>query len=238
MFLGGWPDDSLSGWSPLFEQLKARYRIVSLCPPQFESNCTEVKPWGYTFDELVSMMDDSIKNAECKSPFTLIVHDWGSIIGMLYQKRFPHKVKSMIIVDVGIKGPKDTSLWEILLIVLYQWWNAWAYIVSQLFGTYMGYVVMLCFATFFKAFPFLQVCPYDKPHRPMQEVLDPHKLHLYYRFWRDFLMGRPLRPPFPTCPFLYMVRKVIWGYLCCPSACLLALSHYYVSAVYYMLSVW
>lgn len=205
VFLGGWPDDSLSAWSPIFEILKEKYRLVSLCVPQFETNCTEIKKWGYSFDELSNMMDRAIHQAGCDSPFTLIIHDWGSIIGMLYQKQFPDKVKSMILVDVGIKGPAPETIWGTILILLYQWWYAAAYIAAQILGERIGKIVLLAYFGFVFLMPFLKVCPYDSFHRPTSEAVNPNMLHLYYRFWKDFLSGYPMSLSFPSCPIFYMV---------------------------------
>jgi pimeloyl-ACP methyl ester carboxylesterase len=209
VFLGGWPDDSLSGWSPIFEILKEKYRIVSLCIPQFEANCSEVKSWGYTFHELVDMMDKTINKAGCDTPFTLVIHDWGSIIGMLYQKRFPEKVKSMILVDVGIKGPVPESIWETVLIVLYQWWYAVSYIITQIMGAHIGKIILLGYFGLVFTLPFLKVCPYDTFHRPTNDAINPQLLHIYFRFWKDFFSGRPMKLSFPSCPIYYMVRVLI-----------------------------
>lgn len=205
VFLGGWPDDALSGWSPIFNVLKNKYRIVSLCIPGFEAKCTQHKPWGYSFDELVTMLHDAIKESDCDH-YTFIVHDWGSVLGLLYQKQFPDHIKSMIVVDVGIKDPTTpTSVWETFLILLYQWWSAFTYITTQFLGARVGQIMLLAFYGVLSILPFLKVCPHDSAHRPLEESMDPRLLHLYYRFWRDFFTGNPPKLTFPTCPMLYMV---------------------------------
>jgi pimeloyl-ACP methyl ester carboxylesterase len=232
-FLGGFPDDHMSGWSPLYEVLKQKYSIVSLCLPQFHQPPQQegggtYKKWGYTFQELVLMLDDILFHP-LKSPLsvaptatetadaqetvtntpvpsiTFICHDWGAVIGLLYCNKYPEKVKRLILIDVGIKSISESSFWEIFLIVLYQWWFSIAYIIGQFFGAPLGNCIFVTYMIFVTVFPFLRVCPHDSYHRPASEMTI-EMCYLYFHYWKSMLQGRSIQPKMPTCPVLYMVR--------------------------------
>eukprot|EP00602_Paraphysomonas_sp_CaronLab_P008851 CAMPEP_0185019726 /NCGR_PEP_ID=MMETSP1103-20130426/2330_1 /TAXON_ID=36769 /ORGANISM="Paraphysomonas bandaiensis, Strain Caron Lab Isolate" /LENGTH=255 /DNA_ID=CAMNT_0027550189 /DNA_START=118 /DNA_END=882 /DNA_ORIENTATION=- len=205
VFLAGFPDDHLSGWSPLVEELKDRYYVIALCIPQFEKDAT-YKKWGYTFDELIHMMDNSIEEAVPKEklPVTLIGHDWGSLFGFLYQNKFPSKIKKYVTVDIGLMT--SISLWGMFLMLLYQWWFAIAYIVSQLFGEFIGHVVFGMCVLLLTYVPLLNICPNEKFPRPRNEV-NVNMTYVYYQYWKETFCGRSLKPKFPTCPVLFMYGK-------------------------------
>lgn len=205
VFLAGFPDDHLSGWSPLVEELKDRYYVIALCIPQFEKDAT-YKKWGYTFDELIHMMDNSIEEAVPKEklPVTLIGHDWGSLFGFLYQNKFPSKIKKYVTVDIGLMT--SISLWGMFLMLLYQWWFAIAYIVSQLFGEFIGHVVFGMCVLLLTYVPLLNICPNEKLPRPRNEV-NVNMTYVYYQYWKETFCGRSLKPKFPTCPVLFMYGK-------------------------------
>jgi pimeloyl-ACP methyl ester carboxylesterase len=226
-FIGGFPDDHMSGWSPLYDILKQKYSIISLCLPQFhhaqqQKGGDTYKKWGYTFQELILMLNDALFPP--KSPLstseltndpqdpapsiTLICHDWGAFLGLLYCNKFPHNVKRLILIDVGIKSISESSFFEIFLIILYQWWFSIAYIIGQLFGAPLGNCVFVTYMIFVTLFPFLKVCPHDSFHRPASEMTI-EMCYLYFHYWKSMLQGRPIQPKMPTCPVLYMVRHFL-----------------------------
>lgn len=205
IFLNGFPDDSLSGWSPIFELLKKQYNIISICIPQFEKN-SNYKPWGYNFDELIIMLDITINQiTNSNESITFICHDWGAILGLLYCNKYPKKILRLILVDVGIKGIKDSnSIYETFIILLYQWWFSIAYIISQFLGSAFGNCIFVLYMILVTALPFLKVCPYDTFHRPASEM-NVEMCYIYYQFWKSFFQGKPIEPKMPDCPLLYFV---------------------------------
>lgn len=226
-FLGGFPDDHMSGWSPLYEIMKHKYSIISLCLPQFHQRQQQkggngnYKKWGYSFDELVLMLHEILcrplaipsatndLNGQQETPsspsVTLICHDWGAVIGLLYCNKYPQNVKRLILIDVGIKSISETSFWETFLIILYQWWFSIAYIIGQFFGSPLGNCIFVTYMILVTIFPFLKVCPRDTFHRPASEMTI-EMCYLYFHYWKLMLQGRPIQLKMPTCPVLYMVR--------------------------------
>lgn len=222
-FLGGFPDDNISGWSPLYEILKHKYNIISICFPHYSKGC-QYKKWGYTFNELITMFDDlimqlttttsqtSISSSSGGPSITLICHDWGAIIGLLYAEKYPTKVRQLILIDVGIKSRNETKLWELFLIILYQWWYSIAYIIGQLFGVPLGNCIFVTYMIFVTLFPFLKVCPNDTFHRPASEMTI-EMCYIYFHYWKSFLQGKPIEPKYPSCPILYMVCMSVQSYI-------------------------
>ena len=203
-FLNGFPDDGLSGWSPIFELLKKNYNIISLCIPQFEKGST-YKPWGYNFTELIEMLDNTINQLAPNTSITVVSHDWGAILTLLYCNKYPNKINRLVLVDVGIKGIKDSkSLWETFLILLYQWWFSIAYIISQFLGSAIGNCIFVLYMVLVTALPFLKVCPHDIFHRPANEM-NIEMCYIYYQYWKLFFQGKPIEPKMPDCPILYIV---------------------------------
>jgi cis-3-alkyl-4-acyloxetan-2-one decarboxylase len=205
-FLGGFPDDGLSGWSPLFEILKQKYNIISLCLPQYSKGC-QYKRWGYSFDELVALLEITINQLSPEVPITFICHDWGAVIGLLFAQKFPQRVSRLILVDVGIRdhGIKNIhQIWEIVLILLYQWWFCSAYIISQFFGAPLGNCIFVLYMMLVTLFPFLKVCPTDTFHRPASEMT-VEMCFIYFQYWKMIFQGHPIVLQMPSCPVLYLV---------------------------------
>lgn len=210
IFLGGFPDDALSGWSDLFENLKDKYYIISLCIPQLETNA-KCRKWGYSFDEIIGMTHTTIVSLTNQSPITLIVHDWGAYIGYRYENKYPNKVKQLIAVDIGMLDIADSQFKQLIIIPLYQLWFAFSYLISQIISFTMGNIIFKSFFLFTLCFPFLSpLCKGDKGKRSAKEI-NVNMCYLYFQFWKEILTGNKnkLEPKFPACSFLYMVRMYI-----------------------------
>ena len=72
VFLAGYADDNLSGFSPLFNVLKDQYFIISLCLPDYDTKQIR-KPWGYNFDELLTMLHHTITELSPRKKVTMII---------------------------------------------------------------------------------------------------------------------------------------------------------------------
>jgi pimeloyl-ACP methyl ester carboxylesterase len=154
------------------------------------------------------MLDNTIRVVLGESvPFTLVVHDWGAVVGIGYQNKRPKRVSKMVILDVGIK--KHMPAYDTIVILLYQWWFAASYIVSQIFGNAIGNFVFYGYAALVTAIPLLAVAPNSKKQfaRPRKE-LSVHLTYVYYQFWKSFFSGNNVSAKlrFPSCPILYMVK--------------------------------
>ena len=100
------------------------------------------------------MLNNTIRSVLGETaPFTFIVHDWGVVVGISYQNKRPNRVTKMVILDVGLK--KHMPAYDTVVILLYQWWFAASYIISQIFGNAIGNFVFFGYAVFVAALPFL-----------------------------------------------------------------------------------
>jgi pimeloyl-ACP methyl ester carboxylesterase len=136
--------------------------------------------------------------------FTLVLHDWGCIVGMMYENKYASRVHKMVLMDVGIK--KDLAIYDVIVILTYQWWFAISYIWSQIFGLFIGNIVYFSYALLVKVLPFLSVTlPNAKMPRKLKD-LSVHMCYLYYQFWKSMILRDPiLNAKFPSCPVLYLV---------------------------------
>lgn len=201
IFLSGFPDNELSGWGPVLELLKSKYYIITLCMPQNETISKTRRPWGYDFPELLEMINNTIESATTAESFNFVTHDWGAVLGYCYENKYPHRVKNLVTLDIGIL--KKLSPYQALVIAIYQIWFAVSYIISQLFGVTLGNISFFLFFGFAKLFPFLTPTPYDKPSRPRKDI-NVEMCYPYFYFWKGILTGRKLDANFPNCPLLYM----------------------------------
>ena len=80
VFLSGFPDDQFSSFSPVFEELKKDYFLISLCLPGLETNSTTRRKWGYNFNELLPALNNTITKLSPKQKVTLVIHDWGNVL--------------------------------------------------------------------------------------------------------------------------------------------------------------
>ena len=213
VFISGFPDDQLSACAPLVDQLKEEYLIIAICFKDFELTASEInkaKPWGYSFPELDRMLDATINhNLGNSTNFTLVIHDWGSILGLIYENKRPERVKRLVIMDVGIK--KSISLYDGLVIILYQWWFSIAYLMSQILGSFIGNLIFLAFNIFRDFFPFLTIGPM-KVIRPQQDI-SVHQCYPYFEYWKAYMTNmKDIAMKFPSCPLLYVVNCMYFSY--------------------------
>mmetsp|Transcript_23627 Transcript_23627/g.22757 ORF Transcript_23627/g.22757 Transcript_23627/m.22757 type:complete len:280 (+) Transcript_23627:82-921(+) len=206
VFLAGFPDNCTSGWSPVLDLLveKNEYRMICLCLPGYLKDAV-MPTWGYDFPVLIKMMENTLNSLLAKDEkFTLCIHDWGCIIGTLYQNKYPKNIERMAMFDVGIVDVSP-AIKDLAICSIYQTWLAMSFAISQLNNTLGEWFFRIIFVLF--AFlPFLGPTPYDKAHRPGEEILVKH-CYPYYYLLRGVLSGHPLRTKFPSCPILYMYGK-------------------------------
>lgn len=217
VFLSGYPDDELSACAPLVDRLKAKHRILAICMPDMQLKKSEAhlaKPWGYSFAEIDQMLDGTIAHVLGKdAKFTLIIHDWGSIYGTVYQNKRPPKVSRVVMMDVGIK--RQFSLYDAIVILIYQWWFAVAFVSSQFFGILVGNILLQLFFLFANSIPSLTIgTSGSKLPRAVDEI-GVHMCYPYYHFWKaKFTMrSAEVNMLMPSCPVLYMVIKIPLIYL-------------------------
>lgn len=174
--------------------------------PGFE-NGGRYQAWGYSFDSIVEMLDSTITSQHGETdPVTLVVHDWGSYIGCLYQNKYPNKVKAMVIVDVLFTAQDSPpSLYKTLVIMSYQLSFAGVFLIRQLFGETIGSFAFNLSWLYLSLVPFMTPLKRERLPRNPQE-LKAHMCYPYYHMWKNILSGTVIKPTLPECPILYF-----WG---------------------------
>lgn len=213
VFLAGFPDNETSAWGDVLRHMTedVRYRdhrFICMCQPDFEDAPeTAVKPWGYSFDEILDLFHATIERRvpDAALKITLCVHDWGSIIGLLYENKYPHRIERLICFDIGIgiMHGRQPICMVYIIFVLYQVWWSFGYLVSQcccyrlgdcIFKSYGALVPNCCQPTALDILP-----------RKAEDV-DVHMCYIYYHFWKTFFCHRSQLPvpAHPSCPILYL----------------------------------
>lgn len=126
----GWPDNE-HVWSAQVARFRDSHRVVRAVLPNFGGALVET--WGYGFDELVGAaiqaLEQQLEQAG-RAKATLLVHDWGSIIGMQLQRRRPDLVERMVVLDVAWSGKPHPLPKLVAMGLAYQWWAALCWLVA------------------------------------------------------------------------------------------------------------
>lgn len=71
--------------------------------------------YHYTLDQRVNDLEALLEHLDVNSDITLVVHDWGGMIGMTYAVRHPEKLKRLVILNTAaFRLPKAKKLpWQI-----------------------------------------------------------------------------------------------------------------------------
>lgn len=157
--------------------------------------------WGYNFHQLIEFLDVTLDQKVSQDRYTLVCHDWGAFIGLLYQTKFPDKVKKLVLLDVGMVTPFTASLKSLLYVSMYQIWFVISFLASRVIGAYLGTIFMgIFYLPIFKP-----LWPsYDRPPVPRREI-SVNKCYPYLYLWKDLLSLKFPNITFPICPTLYMV---------------------------------
>lgn len=91
--------------------LKDRYRC--LVPDHIGMGLSD-KPgdnnYSYTLKRRVDDLDAFLKQTAPKGPVTLVVHDWGGMIGMAWAHRYPDRIKRLVVLNTAaFRMPDDKT---------------------------------------------------------------------------------------------------------------------------------
>lgn len=219
IFLAGFPDNQSCGFEPIIKALKEHYYCISLCLPGLEEMDEEYykryRLWHYDFDELDDILHETIGQYvphDSKKKFSFVLHDWGSVVGMRYQNKYPNNISKLIVLDVGIVYIPEIAY--IFHFMLYQMTFGFSYMVSQLINWYIGNIIFKAFLLLIYKFRFLHPVPYDKIHRPFHDI-NVNMCYLYFYAYMHFFCGKFIMPNFPNCPILFMVTYKYIFYCYC-----------------------
>jgi len=216
VFLAGFPDNESTAWGSVLDGMAADsdYRIYALAIPGLGSDGAKgLRPWGWSFDELVSGLKatiDGLRAADGRQgqKFTLIGHDWGAHISLLYENKYGREdLERLALFDVGLTSVHPLSPRKVLhlaIIFTYQWWFALSFLVSQL-PLCHGLGQLLFFA-FVPLMRFIGPCPHDVPRRRREEIT-VDLCFLYFQFWKAIFLAKDKKsvtPRFPVAPLLFI----------------------------------
>lgn len=218
-FVAGFPDDQTSAWGNFLEKIQQskKYensKIICLCLPEFDktNKTSQHRKWGYSFQKIVDKLTNTINFyvPDQSKKVELIVHDFGAWVGLCYAAKNSDRISKMVIFDVGIgmgQGLQKSRYLTLFIVVLYQWWWAFAYIVSQLVNEFLGQIIFFLYAILVPSF--LVVVPLGSFHRTRHDV-KVHMCYVYYQFWYDIAFHRSTmpKPKLPDCPVLFLVRSL------------------------------
>lgn len=111
-------------WRNLIRGLGDRYRII--VPDHVGCGLSD-KPddsrYDYVLSQRVDDLEALLERVDATTNITLVVHDWGGMIGMSYATRNPERVKRMIILNTaGFGLPEGQKLpWQIASVRHFPW---------------------------------------------------------------------------------------------------------------------
>ncbi|OQY21543.1 MAG: alpha/beta hydrolase [Desulfobacteraceae bacterium 4572_35.2] len=57
--------------------------------------------YTYTLTNRVANLEQLLESLDIKEQITLVVHDWGGMIGMAYATKYPERIKKLVILNTG-----------------------------------------------------------------------------------------------------------------------------------------
>lgn len=93
-------------WSFYFRRLarslRGRHRVI--VPDHIGcglSDKPETDEYPYTLDRRVADLEALLGNLGVKKGVTLVLHDWGGMIGMVYASRYPERIKRLVLLNTA-----------------------------------------------------------------------------------------------------------------------------------------
>lgn len=95
----------------LIRLLRTRFRVIV---PDHIGCGLSSKPtdseYDYSLSQRILDIESFLNRLEIDEPITLIVHDWGGIIGMGYATRYPQKIKRLVVFNTAAFLPQGKSI--------------------------------------------------------------------------------------------------------------------------------
>lgn len=221
----GWPDHARI-WDKVTAHFSSSHVCVTYTMPGFDvlgNADSDTFDWGYSFDELVECIALTLRAAlkkQGKSSCVLMTHDWGAVLGLMLQHKYPELVTKMVMHDVQLSffdSSNHTYRVPFILAigVLYQWWLATAFLISSIPA--LGPPIGNSMTRFMAGSPFGQgatfcvqgaVLPVSRCRAAMNYPYFYFQL-FFFSEWLGLLQDYnhrhsiPKRDPFPSCPTLF-----------------------------------
>ncbi len=94
----------------LIKSLSGRYRTIA--PDHIGCGLSDIPPpsqYNYTLQTRIDDLDQLIGTLTGPQKITLILHDWGGMIGMAYALRHPQKISRLIVLNTAAFLPPDAK---------------------------------------------------------------------------------------------------------------------------------
>lgn len=73
--------------------------------------------YDYTLDQRANDLEDLLDHLGIKEKITLVLHDWGGMIGMTYATRHPERIKRLVLTNTGaFHLPKEKSFPKVIAV--------------------------------------------------------------------------------------------------------------------------
>jgi pimeloyl-ACP methyl ester carboxylesterase len=217
VFMSGFPDTELTAFSKIVPKFAEDYRVIACGMPGLGSEGSrdvEEIGWGWTFSQIVEMLDATIsKEVSDEDQIILVGHDWGAYVSSMYENAHPKKVKKLILFDVAMFHDvgKDRSVYDILVSLVYQLWFGFSFFLSRVFFNALGSIVFKSYFVICKILPFMMtlISPLVKGDRCPRHYSEVRVdfTYPYYSFFRYGLFDSAMWVRFPSCPMLFIYGK-------------------------------
>ena len=190
VLIHGWPD-TYRLWDGTVAALKDRYRCVRFTLPGFDrAHPRHVR----TLEQLAGFVRQVVDAVSPSQPVTLLVHDWGCMIGYQFYGRHPERVARIVGVDVGDMRSlgREAGARTRTFILAYQLVLAMAWLMPAALGDPLT-------RRFARALGF----------REDIEPVGGHMNYLYYNVWfgGPESLRRQALAFNPACPTLYIYGR-------------------------------
>lgn len=132
--LSGFPDTAAS-WSRLSPHFEASHHVVALAMPSYEADTLPAgHRWGHRLTDIVVELAELIRSYKSRGcPVHLVGHDWGAAVLLLFVSQPSSKslVDKLVLLDIGAIRPLRLNLVQIAVMLMYQTYFAFVFLVSR-----------------------------------------------------------------------------------------------------------
>ena len=209
IFLSGFPDSS-SAFDSFARPFEEHYHVVKMSYPDMDEERLS-NFWGYSLRQvelaLLAVIQDYRETHHCQ---TIYLHgfDWGAVITLLTVQHYPNIVTKLIQQDIGTLNVTQMSLYNMVVIPLYQLFLAWIFLLSRVIMLGNDRLATKFLGFLPRCFPWFLLMT-DAPSGIAVQML-PHRCYPYFRVIVDMLTGHWPHLKFtPSVPqfFAYGAKK-------------------------------
>lgn len=121
-FIHGWPD-SKEVWKEQVKFFSKNYHCVTIDLLWYGDYVPGMTKWGFTYEETADIISNTIRRSLKKTgqkKAILVIHDWGSLLGTLIERKVPDLISKMIVLDVFFENFDGGVKAELIYMILYQ----------------------------------------------------------------------------------------------------------------------